>query len=269
MKVDLHCHSNFSDGELSPCELAQYAKQAGADAFALTDHDTMCGVNEARIAARNLGLKFVAGVEISAYCGANVHVLGYNVNAADSRFVAFEKEISEKREERAVRTLAVLEKHGMSLTLGDVYKYARRNPSRAHIARALVAAGYERDIRSCFSKWLKEGAPCYIPTDFMTPEQAVSFIRALGGKAVLAHPVRLKLSEEECENLIARMSECGLDGIEASYKFSDEQTVERYRALAEKYSLFVTNGGDFHAPDRSAFVPREVGGETLSALGLK
>lgn len=268
MKADLHSHSYYSDGELSPREVARYMLDTGAEAFALTDHDTMAGVKEAKAAAEELGLKFVPGVEISTYDGCDVHVLGYYADDENPKFKAFDKSIAESRLIRFKRTLELLEKHGMPLDFEKVRSFARRNPSRAHIAMGLIEAGYEKDMPSCFDKWLRAGGPCYVPNDALTPLEAVRLIRDCGGIPVLAHPVRIRMNPVKLEAYVAMLAENGLAGIEANYKMCKEEAVAKFTEIGKKNGLFITNGGDFHSPNRSTPVPREISDETARALRL-
>lgn len=268
MRADLHCHSNCSDGKLPPHLLPALAKKAGADVFALTDHDTMCGVERARAAAKQEGIGFIGGVEISSYGECNVHVLGYNVDDKHQAFRSFEEKIAVCRDDRVREMIGRLNKRKVKITYEDVMEFAVRSPSRAHVARAMVSRGYAPDIKTCFDKWLKEGEPCYVPNDMITPVEAVELILKCGGVPVLAHPMRLKMSLESGEKLVKSLKDAGLEGIEASYKLFDESITAPFYAMAKKYDLFVTNGGDFHAPDRSAFVPRMISERTAAALGL-
>lgn len=268
MKADLHAHSYYSDGDLSPKELAQYMLDAGADAFALTDHDTMAGVDEAEAAARRLGLKFVPGVEISSYDGCDIHVLGYYVDSGNPKFKKFDSELSESRELRFKRTIQLLCEHGMPLDYEKVRALARRNPSRAHAAMGMVDAGYEPDVKSCFDKWLRAGGDCYVPNEAITPVEAVRLICDCGGIAVLAHPVRIRMNPNKLPPYIEMLTKNGLSGIEASYKQAQEEAVKRFTEIGVKNGLFITNGGDFHSPTRSRPVPREISQETVKALKL-
>lgn len=268
MIADLHCHSNCSDGKLPPSGLPEHALASGAELFALTDHDTMSGIEEAKQAARKAGIGFLAGVEISSYYGCNVHVLGYRVDSSAPRFKDFEKKIARSRTARMKEMVSRLNRHGIEITYENVMKHASRSPSRIHVAQAMVEAGYEPTLQACFSDWLKEGSPCYVPMDMLTPFEALELIIACGGVPVLAHPMRLKLSLEEGEKLIAAMADFGLKGIEASYKNFEAEITRPFYEMAEKYDLFVTNGGDFHSPDRSKFVPRPLSEKTMRGLGL-
>lgn len=269
MLADLHCHSYYSDGELPPARLAAMAKEAGAEAFALTDHDTARGVEEAAAAADNLGIRFVSGVEISTHGDCDVHILGYNLRFNQPEFIRFTREMEACKRRRVERMLEKLEGFKMPLTMDEVRVFAKESMSRAHVARAMVKKGYEPDVQSCFNKWLREGAPCYAANSYMKPCEAVQLIKECGGAAVLAHPVRLKLTQVDVAALVKQLADCGLDGIEADYKFSGEAAVRLYAMLAERNNLFVTNGGDFHTVERNVFIPRPISQRTAIALGLE
>lgn len=268
MKADLHAHSYYSDGDLSPRELARYMSEVGADAFSLTDHDTMAGVDEACAAAEEFGLKFVPGVEISAYDGCDIHILGYYVDKNNPKFKKFDADMSESRRVRFERTLELLKQYGMPLDFDKVRSFAKRNPSRAHAAMGLVDAGYEPDMASCFDKWLRAGGPCYVPNDSFGPEEAVRLICDCGGIAVLAHPVRIRMNSDKLASYIKMLTKRGLSGIEASYKQAQEDVVKKFTEIGKANGLFITNGGDFHSPSRSLPVPREISESTAKSLRL-
>lgn len=268
MKADLHCHSYYSDGELAPRELARLARESGAEAFALTDHDTMLGTDEAFAAAKEFGIRTVSGVEVSSYYGCNVHVLGYNVDKDSLIFRRFADDMARERKARMMKTLEKFSSVGIEVDYSEIEEFARVNPSRVHIAKVLVKRGYARDLQSAFSTWLKEGASCYVPNDFLTPFDAVDIIRKSGGTAVLAHPMRLKMELGEAEKLVAALKENGLEGMEANYKLLDDNVLKVYRDMADRHGLFITNGGDLHSAERSRFVPREISERTVSVLEL-
>lgn len=269
MKADLHCHSYFSDGELSVEEVVALGKKAGAQLMSLTDHDTMFGTDRARAAAKKEGIAFVSGVEISTHDKCDVHILGYNVDKDNPLFVKFEQEMAVSKQERVQSMIDKLAAFGMSISLDDVRQFAQKSLSRAHVAKALVAKGYEPDVQSCFNKWLREGAPCYAANEYMLPQQGVELINKCSGVAVLAHPVRLKLTQSDVSALVRSLADCGLKGIEASYKFSGEEAVRLYSRLAKETGLIVTNGGDFHTLSRNVIIPREMSEQALEVLGVK
>lgn len=267
MLGDLHMHSNWSDGLLSPTEVAAAAQAAGAEVVALSDHDTCAGVAEMSEACKRFGIINVPALEVTSHDGCDVHVLGYNIRPFDKDLNEFLKYMQKAREERAQIMLDRLSALGMPLTMEQVCVFARKTMSRGQVAHALVAAGYAKDIGECFEKWLYEGGPCFAPNTQATPIEAIARIHAAGGLAVLAHPVRLKKTDAEKIELIDRMAKAGLDGIEAVYKHSAPDRIALFTELAAKYKLFVTNGGDFHGRT-SQILPRPLMPDTLAALGI-
>lgn len=268
MIADLHCHSDCSDGDQTPSELAEIALAAGAEAFSLTDHDTAMGLSEAAAAAKVAGVGFVSGLEISSYDDCNVHVLCYNADFTCPEMKAFEERVAVERRERAEKIVKRFKDNGIELYMPTVLSFCKYSLSRLHIAKAVVAAGYETDIKEVFHKWLGEGGPCYVPNETLTPVEAVRFIRRVGGVAVLAHPVRLKKDLQGIEKLVVKLKDNGLEGIEASYR-SYETENEPFYKMAKKYSLFVTNGGDFHSLNRSPMMPKELSDECVEKLFKK
>ncbi len=246
MKGDLHLHSYYSDGAYSPAEVMARAKAAGCEVVALTDHDTVDGVREATAAAGALGMRNIAGVEFSAYDGAEVHILGYGVQCNSARFCAFIASQKKKREARTTQLLENLAAHGMFVPPERLAGPVSRPVSRVHIAAAMVKLGYARDFHEAVHKWLRQGAPTFVPLTGASPETVIEEIHAAGGKAVLAHPVRLDRDGYARAELVKRLAAAGLDGIEAEYKRSSHAAVKEFKDMARQYGLFVTAGADFH-----------------------
>lgn len=267
-KADLHMHSVYSDGLFPPAEVAARARAAGAEIVALSDHDTFAGIPEMDAACAKFGIRNIHAVEVSTFSDCEVHILGYNIDIENAAFVAFLDGMAAAKEQRIATVLERLAEHGMSLSLDAVKQEARTTLSRAHVARALVRAGYLPDVGTAFEEWLYEGGPCFVPNGFATPERAIDVIHAAGGVAVLAHPMRIKRPDAEKAALVQRLHRHGLDGIEARYKTYKPERAAPFIALAEQYNLFVTCGGDFHG-GRSGIVPRELDRKTCQALGLR
>lgn len=246
MNGDLHIHSYYSDGLHSPEEVMRFARDAGCDVASLTDHDTTDGLLRARAAAKELGLGFVDGVEVSSFDEVETHILGYGMDIDNPRFVRFIDFQKSKRRERAVKLFAKLEEFGFTFDMAQFDIPVKREITRSHIAAAMVRQGYEKDFRTAFDKWLKVGAPAYVFMEDVCPEIAIEEIHASGGLAVLAHPVRLDLDRYERAKHIERLARGGLDGIEAVYKRSSRSVVKELREIATRHGLFVTAGADFH-----------------------
>ncbi len=256
MTGDLHMHSYYSDGFYSPETVMQKAKTAGCEIVALTDHDTLDGIEEANRAAHKLNIKNVTGVEISTFGGVDAHILGYGFDRFSDEFNSFMNAQKEGRRERAQLLLSRLADHGIKIPIGEFDFAVKREISRAHIAAAIVRLGYEPDFHTAMRKWLYSGAATYVPTRGASPEAAINAIHLAGGLAVLAHPVRLDLDSYERTDFIKRLKAAGLDGIEAVYKRSSRETVKEFRELADRLNLFVTAGADYHG-DSGEIIPRE------------
>lgn len=254
MKGDLHLHSYYSDGHFAPAVVMQKAAAAGCEVVALTDHDTIGGLGEARAAAKQAGLLFIGGVEFSAYDGFEAHILGYGMDVHSPRFLAFIEAQKRRRRERSEKLLVNLARHGFTFPQGTFDFAVDRELSRSHIALAMVQLGYEPDYTTAFEKWMRSGSPTFVATQGTLPETAVEEIHAAGGLAVLAHPMRLKLDGYDRIAFIKRLHKAGLDGIEATYK---GKTAKAFKDLASALGLFMTAGGDFHLYDTD-ILPREL-----------
>lgn len=270
MKGDLHLHSYYSDGMLPPAEVMKMAFRAGCDVTALTDHDTLDGVDEAMRAAREMSLAFLVGVEISAFddvADMEVHILGYGVNRDDARFRAFISEQKGRRRARSEQLLERLAQHGMPVSADALQSPVRRELSRSHIAAALVKLGYESDFFTAMHKWLRFGAPTFVPMRGVSCERAIDEIHAAGGLAVLAHPVRLDLDRYGRRELIGRLCDAGLDGLEAVYKRSSHAVVKELKDLARSLGMFYTAGADYHG-EGNEIIARKLDCEELLARAV-
>ena len=255
--IDLHMHSSASDGTFSPSALLAEAKKAGLSAMALTDHDTMDGIEEAGKAARELEIELVPGVEISTeYEGCEVHVLGYYVSPEYPRLKAMLEEFRDFRATRNVRMVERLQEEGFSITMEDLTgKFPDSVLTRAHMARFLCETGQIPDTKTAFSKYLGENCCCYIDRPKISPVEAVSLIRDAGGLSVLAHPVIYLLSDTSLRQMIAEMKEAGMCGIEAVYSENSNEDEVRMKKLTEEFGLLVTGGSDFHGRNKPDILP--------------
>lgn len=251
-RIDLHVHSSASDGTLSPREVVAEAKKAGLFAMALTDHDTVDGVEEALEAGRDYGVIVIPGIEVSAEInGQDIHILGLNLNRQAEAFLQQTEKNRQAREERNQRMTRLLQQHGFSITWEDmVTRYGDAVITRAHFARFLADTKQVSDMKEAFDRYIGAGCPCYLPKETITPEQAMDLIRMSEGKAVLAHPMQYQYTPAQLEALLERLIPQGLVGIEAVYT-THTQDQERYlRGLAKKYKLFLTGGSDFHGSNK-------------------
>lgn len=250
--IDMHVHSSASDGTFSPSALLLEAKKAGLAAMALTDHDTMDGIQEAEAAAAKLGIELVPGIEISTeYHGREIHVLGYYVSPEYPRLKAMLEEFRDFRATRNERMVERLREEGFSITMEAlVKKFPDSVLTRAHVARYLCETGQLPDIRTVFAEYLGENCRCYIQRPKISPVEAVTLILEAGGIAVLAHPVLCNLPEEERRQMILEMKEAGMCGLEAVYSENTAEDEAHMRSLAKEYGLLLSGGSDFHGSNK-------------------
>ena len=250
--VDLHMHSTASDGSRSPADVVRAAKRAELVAIALTDHDTVAGLAEARAAGEELGVRIINGVELSAVEGeSETHLLGLHLSDTS----VLERGLTELREmrgRRAARIVELLQSQGVQVTLDDVLMQAGAGAiGRPHVARALVADGWAVDVRDAFDRYLAAGRPAYVAKDQLGMRDAIAMVHAAGGLAVLAHP-GATATRERLEALAA----LGMDGVEVKHPSHSPQDTARIRTLAEQLGLLPSGGSDWHgAPDG----PRTIG----------
>ena len=241
-KFDLHLHTTASDGEYSPAELVRKAAACGLKVIAITDHDTLDGVDEAQRAGEALGVRVIAGVELSTkFEGKTVDILGYDLKRPEElrRYLA---DMRRARENRAQVILDKFNAIGMPLTMEDVLEFSGGGViARPHIAKAVVKKGYVADYQTVFDEYLADGKPCAIDKTALSPEEAIRLIHEAGGKAVLAHPAYL-----EDEALIERLLRFPFDGIEVWHRNHTPEDAARFRRLAERHGLMMTGGSDFH-----------------------
>lgn len=252
--IDLHCHSTASDGLLSPRELVMRARSNGVGVLALTDHDELGGLAEAQKAAEEFAIALVNGVEVSVtWDGATVHVLGLGIDPAHEALNAGLAAVRSGRDARARRIAQALEAEGIAGSFEGALGYAT-NPdlvSRTHFARFLVEKGYAGDVRSVFQRYMVSGKPGYVPHRWAALGDAVMWIRASGGAAVLAHPGRYRLSGLQMRALLDEFRQLGGAGIEVVTSNHTAQQVREFARLAREYGLLCSRGSDFHGPGES------------------
>ena len=254
LKVDLHCHSNISDGVLAPAAVAAYARKAGVDVWALTDHDEVSGVAAARTAALDLGMRFVAGVEISiTWAGETVHIVGLQVDEANPGLVQGLHRTRSGRDARGREIARQLDLAGIP----DAYEGALKfvgNPdlmSRTHFARYIVETGKCANIPDVFKKYLSEGKPGYVEHRWATLAESVAWIRGAGGVAVIAHPGRYRFSDMAQGVLFDEFKQLGGVAIEVVTGSHSPDQYPEYARLANDYGFLASRGTDFHAPGES------------------
>ncbi len=247
-RADLHTHSVYSDGHYTPDELCRRAKFAGVEVLSITDHDTMNGLDEKRAAAKKYGLAYIDGWEISAYENdEKIHVLGYGCQRG-SAYEAFMRERVEAALARAKERVKKLNALDIPVTVEEVLAMQADQSAplhTMHVARA-VAAHLGITEGEAYMQYLGRGKVAESTIGRPTPFQAIDCIHASGGVAVLAHPGRIYMREEDQERLIRALKEYGLDGIECHYSTHTPKQTEYYLSLTERYGLLVTGGSDTH-----------------------
>jgi predicted metal-dependent phosphoesterase TrpH len=249
-RFDLHTHTTASDGTLTPAELVRLALDRGLEVLAVTDHDTVAGVAPAIEAAAGTGLRVLPGVELSAlYSGGGLHLLGYGFDPAAGGLDVRLRALTMGREERARAILGLLAELGAPLSWDRVAALARGAIGRPHIARALVAAGYARDVSDAFTRFIGEGRPAYLPSGRLSVAEAISLVREAGGEVALAHPL-LPAKPLDLARLLPELRDAGLTGIEVYHSDHDAAATARLRRLADSQGLWWTGGSDFHGPSK-------------------
>lgn len=269
--VDLHVHSTASDGTFSPEAVVSLAARAGLDAIALTDHDTVDGVPAAQAAAAGLGIRLIPGIEVSSiYQGTEIHILGLFVTPSDPELRRMLEEFRLIRDRRNRQMLSSLERDGMPLTRAQL---TGDNPdtviTRAHVARAMVTAGYVQSLDQAFKRYLQYGGKYCPRKESPAPNAVVAALRAGGAFVSLAHPYQYKLGDAGIRALAAQMKEMGMQGLEVYHSSHNQYESGKLQVLAKELGLLPTGGSDFHGankPDISVGTGR--GGLRVSSLLL-
>lgn len=296
--VDLHVHSNRSDGTCSPKELVDYARKKGLAAFALTDHDTVDGLDEAlsyaeqlrqeRCSARQENCpsengssadvpeqsapvpEVIPGIEFSTeYQGQDVHIVGLYIDHHDRSFREHLQEFVNSRITRNHKMCRLLQENGIEISYEALQaEFPDAVITRAHYAKYMLNHGYIRSIPEAFERYVGDHCPCYVPREKVTPGQAVKLILDAGGIPVLAHPILYHMSDSRLDALTAELKSAGLIGIEAIYSTYKPHEERKIRTLAKKYDLLLSGGSDFHGSNKpgldlgtgygSLYVPMEV-----------
>ena len=243
--IDLHSHTNESDGSCSPARLVEEAVRAGVDVLGITDHDTFAGYDQALPAARSQGVKLVCGIELSTKLhGHSVHLLGYFLGDDGQRgFRDWILQMQASRRERNVRLAARLQELGFHITVEEAQARGRGMTGRPHFAQLMVEKGYAASYRQAFDDYLDESAKGYVYRSEPQFAEAVAQILKAGGIASLAHPVRVK---GDVAAMMPELCDAGLNAIEAYHSDHGAEQTELYLGLAKRHGLMVTGGSDFH-----------------------
>ena len=247
-RLDLHLHTTHSDGSLSPAEVLQLAHKAHVTALAITDHDIVSGIPDAIAVGAELGIEIIPGVEISSCVGTSeLHILGYCINWQDPELIRRLASLRESRHTRNPQIIERLRALGLDVTYEEVRDLAGTDSvGRPHIARLLMNKQYVTSAKDAFDRYLAEGRPAYVARELPLPADAIAWIRAAGGVAVLAHPTWAKVSGEGLTALLTTLKADGLGGIEVHYSTHTKRQTTEYLDLAKRLTLLVTGGSDFH-----------------------
>lgn len=252
MKFDLHSHSHFSDGSLSPRALVDLALEVGITHLALTDHDTLEGLSEAHLAAQGKMIEIIDGVELSCTWNKQLlHIVGLNVDPSNATLINGVMHNKQRRLDRAESMYEDFEQHDIFLRDAVQSQLVGNSvPTRPHFAQALIDQGYAKDKKQAFKRYLVRGKPGYIPMSWPSLEEVGHWISAAGGVGVLAHPMRYKFTRTKLASLIKEMVPAGITAIEVSTSTTDKQQITVLSSLCEQFKLFASVGSDFHGNDQ-------------------
>lgn len=241
--VDLHTHTHCSDGKLAPAELIEKASGVGLRAVAITDHDTVEGVEEGRKAGKRWGVEVLSGVELSTRTeGEEIHLLGYGFDLSSDALRQMLRRLERDREERARAIVDRLREQGVTISYEAVRARAKgRAVGRPHVAEVMVEEGYVSSFREAFDKYLQDGGPAYVAKNAPSTAEALALLHEIGGIGVLAHPGQWT-SEERIRQLVQQ----GLDGIEVKHPSHPQWLVSYYAQTAQRFGLIETGGSDYH-----------------------
>ncbi len=255
LNADLHSHSTVSDGLLRPAEVAARASANGVQVWALTDHDEVSGIAEAREAAAALGMQHIPGVEISiTWAGVTVHIVGLRIDETNDDLVTGLATTRSGRERRAREMAQQLADAGIPDAFEGALKFVG-NPdliSRTHFARYIVELGIQDDIGGVFRNYLTQGKPGYVPHRWATLKEAVGWIRGAGGIAIVAHPGRYGFTDVQLDGLLNEFKQLGGVGVEVVTGSHTVDEYDQFAKVARNYGLLASRGSDFHAPGESS-----------------
>lgn len=268
--VDLHVHSTKSDGSFTPCELVDYALKKGLSAFALTDHDTTEGLDEAISYAADKPIEVIRGIELSSeYNGRDIHIVGLDIDHRSPAFLSHLTSFQNSRVERNIKMCNNLREAGIDITFDKLQaEFPDSVITRSHYAKYMLAHGYIKSLKEAFDRYIGDHCKYYVPREKITPAQAVSLITEAGGIPILAHPVLYHMTKGQLEELVRELKAAGLVGIEAVYSTYSPADEREIKKLAAKFGLRISGGSDFHGTAKpgldlatgygSLFIPEEI-----------
>lgn len=246
--LDLHIHTTCSDGQYTPQEIVSLSKQKGLEAIAITDHDVIDGLKEGAACAKEQGVTFINGIEISLQGNKELHLLGYGIDPDNRKLKETCDWFKRQRDARDSKIFAYLAERGILLDEEQVKRIANKDKTfgRPHYAQAMVEQGYVKSVQEAFDKHLAVPEFSRIERPKLKAEEGMELILQAGGFPVLAHPKLLRLADDELEELVQKLTTLGLKGIECFYSLHSQEETQLYLKLAEKNGLYVTIGSDFH-----------------------
>jgi len=247
-KIDLHSHSTASDGELTPEALVEKAKNAGVETLALTDHDTVAGIAKAKSAASKSNIKLISGIELSTrWDNKTIHIVGLNIDANNKNLIATTIHLNQLREERATKIGKKLEKVGINNALEETKLLAGAGTvTRQHFAQFLVNHGHAKSYADVFKRFLVKSKPGYVAVDWPSLDETISNIHSAGGVAVIAHPLRYKMTATKLRKLISEFRSKGGKAIEVVTGNNNMNEITTVTNYAKKYNVAASLGSDFH-----------------------
>ncbi len=247
--IDLHCHTTASDGIKTPSELIDFAIENNVSVLAVTDHDTVSGLEEAVNYAADKEIVLIPGIEFSIdYQGGSFHLVGLYINHEYTPLIEKTLHLQDVRDKRIYRIIEDLEKHGIEIPVEDVLAESAGGAiGRPHVARVLVKHGYANNLNEVFKKYLVKGKPGYVRKERIKLEEAVSLIKGAGGISIIAHPVSLNYkSMTEFENILKGFTDAGVEGLEVYSSMHKNSEITDFMGLAVKYNLIFSGGSDYH-----------------------
>ncbi len=245
--IDLHTHSTCSDGSFTPKEIIAHADEIGLYAVALTDHDNIDGILEAKKEALKRDIIFIPGIEISCDFSSELHIVGLNIDCESEKLVNLTNKFKEDRKKRNINTIKRLNDAGIDINLEEAKKYSTGNAlGRAHIAKVMVDKGYASSVKDAFKKYLGKGKIGYSNEFRISYKDAISVIKESGGVAILAHCHYLNMNEDEFIEFIKELKSYGLNGLEGYYTEYTKEQSDFYISVCKKLDLIISGGSDFH-----------------------
>ena len=251
-QVDLHVHSTRSDGTYTPTELVNYAIEKGLSAFALTDHDTIDGIDEAVAAAKDKPVTVIPGIEYSTeYLGRDVHIVGLFIDYKAPAFVEYLTRFKQSRIDRNHKLCKNLQGAGIDITYEALIQmFPDAVITRAHYAKFLLSKGYVTSLKDAFARYVGDHTPYFVHREKVTPEEVIQLTLKAGGVPVLAHPTLYHLGREQLDILVSTLKSKGLVGMECVYSTFSPAEEREMKALAAKYELLPSGGSDFHGGNK-------------------